>query len=244
MFTKLLVAALFGFAFAGAPALQAQTQSSAPTPQDAVLKPVPSDNPAPSADAKASNRHKQVYTNDNLPKANPGDFSGADFSEINNCDRNCFEQVRQLAHAFPGSNPNWKRDLLRALDTVRKDADWQKYLRDLYDVHQRFCALGAEKRDELAYVADPANVTRVKSPSKTNTTPSSSRRNLPWNRFPRDSTDCSNSLERVPFRCSFRNCRSAASRTPRAARGVIPTQHHRKAVILNPWPSAPIILAA
>ncbi|HTB93880.1 MAG TPA: hypothetical protein VK728_13685 [Candidatus Sulfotelmatobacter sp.] len=157
MLTKILIAVFFTFAFTGAPALNAQSQTSAPTPQDAALKPAPSDNPA--ADATPPRPHKKVYTNDNLPKANPGDFSGADFSEINNCDRNCFEQVRQLAHVFPGSNPNWKRDLLRALDTVRKDADWQKYLGDLYAVHQRFCALGAEKRDELAHVADPANVT-------------------------------------------------------------------------------------
>src|SRR5258708_16902764 len=159
MLTKLLIAALFAFTFAGTPTLNAQSQTPAPTPQDAALKPAPSDNPAPASDAKPPRPRKKVYTNDNLPKANPGDFSGADFSEINNCDRNCFEQVRQLAHVFPGSNPTWKRDLLRALDTVRKDADWQKYLRDLYDVHQRFCALGAEKRDEIAYVADPANVT-------------------------------------------------------------------------------------
>src|SRR5689334_2456632 len=147
MLTKLLIAALITFAFSAVPALQAQSQTSAPAPQDAALKPAPSDKPTqPPADAKSPKAHKKVYTNDNLPKANPGDFSGADFSEINNCDRNCFEQVRQLAHVFPGSNPNWKRDLLRALDTVRKDADWQKYLRDLYDVHQRFCALGEEKR--------------------------------------------------------------------------------------------------
>jgi hypothetical protein len=159
MLTKLHIAALFAFTFAGTSPLPAQSQTSAPTPQDAALKPAPSDNLAPVADAKPPKLHKKIYTNDNLPKANPGDFIGADFSEINNCDRNCFEQVRQLAHVLPGSNSNWKRDLLRALDTVRKDADWQKYLRDLYDVHQRFCALGAEKRDELAHVADPANVT-------------------------------------------------------------------------------------
>src|SRR5258708_3725744 len=159
MLTKLLIAALFAFTFAGTPTLNAQSQTPAPTPQDAALKPAPSDNPAPASDAKPPRPRKKVYTNDNLPKANPGDFSGADFSEINNCDRNCFEQVRQLAHVFPGSNPTWKRDLLRALDAVRKDAEWQEYLPDLYDVHQRFCALGAEKRDEIAYVADPANVT-------------------------------------------------------------------------------------
>ena len=162
MLLRLLINTLFAFLLAATLAFAAQNQGPTPTPQDAALKPAPSDNPSQppaGADAKPSNPRKKVYTNDNLPKANPGDFSGADFSEINNCDRNCFEQVRQLAHVFPGSNPNWKRDLLRALDTVRKDADWQKYLRDLYDVHQRFCALGAEKRDEIANVADPANVT-------------------------------------------------------------------------------------
>jgi len=162
MLLRLLINTLFAFLLAATLAFAAQNQGPTPTPQDAALKPAPSDNPSQppaGADAKPSNPRKKVYTNDNLPKANPGDFSGADFSEINNCDRNCFEQVRQLAHVFPGSNPNWKRDLLRALDTVRKDADWQKYLRDLYDVHQRFCALGAAKRDEIAYVADPANVT-------------------------------------------------------------------------------------
>src|ERR1700751_4320561 len=119
MLTKLLIAALFASLFARASVLNAQSQTSAPTPQDAALKPAPSDNPSrppAAADAKPPQPHKKVYTNDNLPKANPGDFSGADFSEINNCDRNCFEQVRQLAHVFPGSNPNWKRDLLRALD--------------------------------------------------------------------------------------------------------------------------------
>src|SRR5260221_3023400 len=154
MLTKLLIAALFAFAFAGAPAINAHSQAPAPTPQEAALKPAPSDNPAPASDAKPPRPRKKVYTNDNLPKANPGDFSGADFSEINNCDRNCFEQVRQLAHVFPGSNPTWKRDLLRALDTVRKYANWQKNLPDLYDAHQRSCALCSGKLDDIAYVAD------------------------------------------------------------------------------------------
>src|SRR5260221_5263735 len=123
MLSRLLSSALFVFICAGAPRLSAQNQTPAPTPQEAALKPAPSDNPAPASDAKPPRPRKKVYTNDNLPKANPGDFSGADFSEINNCDRNCVEQVRQLAHVFPGSNPTWKRDLLRALDTVRKNAD-------------------------------------------------------------------------------------------------------------------------
>jgi hypothetical protein len=36
-----------------------------------------------------------------------------EFSEINDCDRYCFENVRQLARAPTGSIPNWKRDLLQ-----------------------------------------------------------------------------------------------------------------------------------
>jgi hypothetical protein len=32
---------------------------------------------------------------------------------------------------------------LQAIDTVRKDDEWQKHLRNLYDVHLKFCQLGA-----------------------------------------------------------------------------------------------------
>jgi hypothetical protein len=58
-----------------------------------------------------------------------------EFSEINDCDRYCFENVRQLARAPSCSNPNWKRDLLQAIDRVRSDAEWQTDLRELYNVH-------------------------------------------------------------------------------------------------------------
>ena len=82
-----------------------------------------------------------------------------EFSEINDCDRYCFENVRQSARAPTGSNPNWKRDLLQAIDRVRSDAEWQTYLRELYNVHLKFCQLGDEKREELNRDADPHNVT-------------------------------------------------------------------------------------
>ncbi len=101
-----------------------------------------------------------MITNDDLKGGgSDGGFSAANFSQINDCDRSCFDQVRQLALVNPAANPNWKRDLLQAIDTVRKDDDWQKYLRDLYDVHLKFCQFGSEKRDELAKYADPHNVT-------------------------------------------------------------------------------------
>src|SRR5690348_16873058 len=62
---------------------------------------------------------KRVITNDDLKPARGGGFSGANFSEIDDCDRRCFEQVRELARVSPASNPNWKHDLLHAVDTVR-----------------------------------------------------------------------------------------------------------------------------
>lgn len=126
----------------------------------------------PAADKQSSDTHpdqqapekpppkpRKVITNDDLKPARGAAFSGADFGQINDCDRNCFEKVRELARVAPGSNPNWKRDLLHAVDTVRKDAEWQGYLRSLYNVHLKFCQFGAEKRDELAKNADPHNVT-------------------------------------------------------------------------------------
>lgn len=119
----------------------------------------PSPDALPPAPSPGTHRPRQkLYTNDNLPTAS-GDFDGSDFSAINDCDRNCFEQVRQLAHVMPGSDPNWKRDVLRSLDPVRQNPEWQQYLRDLYDQHLRFCGIGEEKREELARVADPNNVT-------------------------------------------------------------------------------------
>ena len=128
-----------------------ETQPSGSTQQPPI---------SPAAPAKPADKPKKVITNDDLKHPSGGfGFSPTDFNQINNCDRSCFEQVRQLAHVFPAANPNWKRDLLQAIDEVRKDGEWQKYLRDLYDMHLKFCQLGDEKRDELARDADPNNVT-------------------------------------------------------------------------------------
>jgi len=116
--------------------------------------------PSPDAlpQAQPAKPHAKVYTNENLPSA-AGDSGGLDFGSINDCDHRCFEQVRTLAHVSPAAAPDWKRDLLRSLDPVRKDPEWQQYLRDLYEAHLHFCQIGDEKRDELARVADPNNVT-------------------------------------------------------------------------------------
>lgn len=158
----LLASVLVGSALPAAP--EAPPPSQTPVPASAAKSPAsaqeqPGSREASSQGPAAKPAQKKVYTNENMPTAGRESFDGVDFAGINNCDRNCFEQVRQLTRVAPGANPNWKRDLLAAIDTVRKDAEWQQYLRELYDFHLRFCKLGEERREELAKVADPNNVT-------------------------------------------------------------------------------------
>jgi hypothetical protein len=131
--------------------------TSDPAQQPSVTPPV---TVALTPPVKTADKPKKVITNDDLKGGAPGSgFSAADFSMINNCNRACFEQVRQQAHIIPSTSPNWKHELLQAVEQVRKDDDWQKYLRDLYEVRLKFCSLGNEKRDELARYTDPNNVT-------------------------------------------------------------------------------------
>jgi hypothetical protein len=132
------------------------------SPTSPTVPAAPASPVTPATQAKPAEKPKKVITNDDLKNPGSGDgsgFSPMEFSEVNDCDRNCFENVRQMARVPTGANPNWKRDLLQAIDKVRKDDEWQKYLRELYDVHLRFCQLGDEKKDELNKYADPRNVT-------------------------------------------------------------------------------------
>lgn len=133
----------------------AQSKPQNTTPVPAVL-PLP---PSLQPQAEPSKSRRRVYDNDNLPNGHSGALAFTDFSEVNDCDRNCFDQIRQLSRGNVATNSNWKRELLRSLDTVRNDPDWQLYLHQLYDLHLRFCQIGEDKREELSHVADPHNVT-------------------------------------------------------------------------------------
>ncbi len=138
------------------------THQPAAAPATPAVPALPASPVAPVTATKPVDKPRKVITNDDLKNPGSGEgsgFSPMEFSEVNDCDRNCFENVRQMARAQTASNPNWKRDLLHAVDQVRKDDEWQKYLRELYDVHLKFCQLGNEKKDELNRYADPHNVT-------------------------------------------------------------------------------------
>jgi hypothetical protein len=41
------------------------------------------------------------------------------------------------------------REVLRQLDLVRSDSEWQAYLRVLYEAHNKMCHLTFDKADEL-----------------------------------------------------------------------------------------------
>jgi len=159
------------FVLVAAGALLLLASGSAAGAQDTPAKPAPPEKQAtasaqePAAPmgqpgpAQTKPVSKKVYDNDNLPRAGGAGVGGVNFSDINNCDRNCFEQIRQLARVNPAANPNWKREVLQAVDTVRKEGEWRQYLRDLHNMYLRFCEIGEEKKEELAGVADPKNVT-------------------------------------------------------------------------------------
>ena len=68
---------------------------------------------------------------------------------INDCDAGCFDQVRGMAMVRNETNPNWREDVLRQLEMVRSDGEWQAYLHDMYRAHNKVCQLGFDKQDEL-----------------------------------------------------------------------------------------------
>ena len=135
-----------------------QTDPKRPSQEN---QPADSQQEQPSAPAaKPAAKPKHVITNDDLTGSGGGSrFSSEEFSQINDCDRICFQNLQQSIRIDPAQNPHWRRDVLRAIDLVRKDAAWQRILHDVHDLHLKTCNLQAEKQEELAKAADPANVT-------------------------------------------------------------------------------------
>lgn len=124
---------------------------------DAQQKP---STPVPTAPEQA--KPKRVITNDDLLQGfnNEGlGLSPAEFNEVNNCDRSCFEYLRQSARIDSG-DARWRRKVLQAVDLVRKDPEWQKILHEIYDLHFKLCDLADQEREELNRDGDPRNVTR------------------------------------------------------------------------------------
>ncbi|MGB2590816.1 MAG: hypothetical protein WA853_06385 [Candidatus Acidiferrum sp.] len=105
-----------------------------------------------SAAAKPASKPKHVITNDDIKPSPYSSFGGLFYTStgsINDCDAACFDQVRAMAVFGSETNPNWRRDVLRQLDLVRSDGEWQEYLHNVYGAHNKVCQLGFDKQDEM-----------------------------------------------------------------------------------------------
>jgi hypothetical protein len=104
------------------------------------------------ATGKPASKPRHVITNDDIKPSPYGSFGGLFYmsaGSINDCDAGCFDQVRAMTMVNPETNPNWRREVLRQLDLVRSDAEWQAYLHDLFRAHNKLCQLTFDKQDEL-----------------------------------------------------------------------------------------------
>jgi hypothetical protein len=91
-------------------------------------------------------------TNDHMKSSPFAGFGGLFYTNsgsINDCDANCFDQVRLFAQVNADQNSDWRRDVLKQLELVRSDGEWQAYLHELYDVHNKVRQLTFDKADEL-----------------------------------------------------------------------------------------------
>ncbi len=145
------------------PAMPAATADKPQQPpvDSSTQTPAPDAN-QPQEPAKPAHKPRHVITNDDL--AGKGDVFGAasadiDISNINDCDRGCFERVRTGAPGLADAAGQWKRDLLRGIDKVTADAKWQAALGEMARAKGKFCELGREKNEALANNANPRNVT-------------------------------------------------------------------------------------
>jgi hypothetical protein len=165
----ILLALALGLA-GSAVSARAQDQPTSPAVSDRPKHP-PTNSPSPALTPDASQSQEpakpalkphHVITNDDL--TGKGDIFGSaspdiDISNINDCDRNCFDRVRMGAPGQADAAGQWKRDLLRGIDRVTADAKWQGALGGLARAKGRFCQLAREKNEALANNANPRNVT-------------------------------------------------------------------------------------
>jgi hypothetical protein len=116
----------------------------------------------PASPAKSVDKPKKIITNDDIKSSPFVSFGGLFYmnsGSINDCDANCFDQVRLFSFQ-PGSekNPTWRHDVLEQLEMVRSDSEWQGYLRQLYDAHNRICHLTFDKQDEMRRSGNTRNM--------------------------------------------------------------------------------------
>jgi hypothetical protein len=104
------------------------------------------------ATGQPPSKPRHVITNDDIKPSPYSSFGGLFYmstGSINDCDAGCFDQVRAMAMVNSETNPNWRREVLRQLEMVRSDGEWQAYLHDVYRAHNKVCQSTFDKQDEL-----------------------------------------------------------------------------------------------
>jgi hypothetical protein len=140
------------------PPPQAPAPCTANCPQTPV-KPATSTLDSPS---KPPAKPHKVFTNDDID-ARPHDVTiqgGRDIlQQLNTCDRTCFDQVAQRGGVSGGYTARWKLALLDAIETVKRDADWQGNLGEILGVQGLACETQVRKTEDLRKYADSRNIT-------------------------------------------------------------------------------------
>ena len=113
------------------------------------------------APAKPAAKPKRVITNDDIKSSPYASFGGLFYTNsgsINDCNANCFDQVRAMSFVDVDKHPNWRREVLQQLDAVRSDSEWQAYLHELYDAHGKICQITFDKADEMRRSGNSRNL--------------------------------------------------------------------------------------
>lgn len=142
----------FFSAFPVSLAAQEQQQQDQRPPADKTTAEGAAQASTTAATGKPASKPRHVITNDDIKPSSDSGFGGLFYTSagsINDCDANCFDQVHAMAMVKSGTNPNWREEVLRQLDLVRSDGEWQAYLHDMYRAHNKVCQLGFDKQDEL-----------------------------------------------------------------------------------------------
>ena len=159
-------AALSASAQSTDPASSAPPSQSSPAPAPCTANcpqtPAKPATAAPDAPANPSTKPHKVFTNDDID-ARPHDITiegGRDIlQQLNTCDRTCFDQVVQRAGVNGGYTARWKLALLDAIETVKRDADWQGNLGEILGIQGQACETQTRKTEDLRKYADSRNIT-------------------------------------------------------------------------------------
>lgn len=135
---------------------KAQPVPAAP-PQAAPTAP-PKTEAAPT---KPPEKSRKVYTNDDFTGGGGAYFRPLHeiLEQVNECDRNCFNQVANELKEPNGGSVEFKRQLLRDVESTRNDRDWQTLLLDAVRTKEKYCQLAYDKNAELAKLPDRNKVT-------------------------------------------------------------------------------------